>query len=195
MSEPLGTVPTKGFMKPQTRGSDKQDLRVLLFHWGLPRAQLVLPRQGVDKGGRGKKDKAFQGPSADQGKDQGHLGTGDQGRSWRGRHGGRCSQRPLPAPCGCRTPLQKRGPPVCENGVSRQASQPGSQPRFLCPLRSPCPPAASILPAWLWCSLRFPTAVVVQKPPSPAQARLVLRPTLHKCQQARNQLRSQDGHR
>lgn len=109
-SEPLGTVPTKGFMKPQIRGSDSQDPRVLPFHWRLPRAQLVLPRQGADKGSRGKKDKAFQGPSADQGKDQGHLGPGDQGRSWCGRHGGRCFQRPLPASCGCRTPLQKRRP-------------------------------------------------------------------------------------
>lgn len=160
MSEPLGTVPTKGFMKPQTRGSDSQDLRVLLFHWGLPRAQLVLPRQGVDKGGRGKKRQGLPRPKC-----RPRQGPGAPGH-WRPREElARQARGPLlPAPTPRSLWLQdspaEAGPPVCENGVSRQASQPGSQPRFLGPLRSPCPPAASILPAWLWCSLRFPTAVL-----------------------------------
>lgn len=166
LSEELGAVPTKGFMEPQNRSSNGQGLRVLPSHWGLAHAQLVLPKQG----GRGGAGGGRQGPEAQAQAKARTSGTwaletmGGAGATGRGA----ADPAPtLPTPCGCRAPLQKRGP-LSENGVLRPGQPHWITTRVPGSLRGegdPRPTAASIPPAWLWSSLRFPVALVVGEPP------------------------------
>lgn len=164
-------------MEPQNTGSNGQGLRVLPSHWGLARAQLVLPKQGGRRGGRGRETRP-RGPGTGQGKDQRHLGTGDHGRSWATGRGAAAPAPTLPAPCSCRTPLQKRGP-LSENGVLRPGQPHWITARVPGSLGGESPPHCSLHPSCLDLVLTpLPCSPCCGRTPGSVQQRprLVLRP-------------------
>lgn len=72
--------------------------------------------QGREGEGSGGEDEAFQGPCADQGKDQGHRALQTTGGAGAAGTGPLLPAPTFPAPCGRRTPLQKQGPPSARMG-------------------------------------------------------------------------------